>query len=92
VDDRPVPAGRNSEEVIVPGQRERQVPAPADPRSTNERMQDIRAWDDCVMRVQNAFDADPMSAQLDQPEDYCARSLGMANRTAVPESRRERRR
>lgn len=91
-DDRPVAAGRTSDEVIVPGQRERQVPAPnGDPRSRAERMQDIRAWDDCVMRVQNAFDADPMSAQLDVPEDYCARSLGMANRTAVPESRRDER-
>ena len=55
-------------------------------------MQDIRAWDQCVMRVQNAFDADPMSAQLDEPEDYCARSLGMASRTAVPDSRLDRRR
>jgi hypothetical protein len=93
VDDRPVVAGRTSDEVIVPGQRERQVQPPnGDPRSASERMQDIRAWDQCVMRVQNAFEADPMSAQLDQPEDYCARSLGMADRTAVPQSRLERRR
>lgn len=93
VQDRPVAAGRTSEEVIVPGQLERQVPAPnGDPRSTSERMQDIRAWDQCVMRVQDVFDADPMSAQLEAPEEYCARSLGMANRTSVPESRRERRR
>jgi hypothetical protein len=92
-DEGPVVAGRTSEEVIVPGQRERQVQAPnGDPRSASERMQDIRAWDQCVMRVQNAFEADPMSAQLDQPEDLCRQSLGMADRTSVPQSRLERRR
>jgi hypothetical protein len=84
-------AARNDEEVIVPGQRERQVPPPdGDPRSTSERMQDIRAWDDCVLRVQAAFERDPMRPALEEPEDYCARSLGMADRLAVPQSRLER--
>lgn len=46
--------------VVVPGVRERQVQPPnGDPRSNLERMQDIRAWDQCVMRVQNAAEADP---------------------------------
>lgn len=80
-------------DVVVPGSRERQVPAPGgDPRSNAERMQDIRAWDRCVMNVQAAGEADPMRPQLTTPEDYCSQSLGMANRTAVPQSRLERRR
>jgi len=89
--DQRVSADTAEEQVIARGQRERQVRAPnGDPRSASERMQDIRAWDQCVMRVQNAFEADPMSANLDQPEDVCARSLGMAERTSVPQSRLER--
>lgn len=84
------PAG--DENVVVPGARERQVPAPGgDPRSNAERMQDIRAWDRCVMRVQSAAEADPMRPQLETPEDYCRESLGMADRMAVPQSRLERR-
>ena len=80
------------DEVVVPGQRERQITPPGDPRSTSERMEDIRAWDRCVMTVQNAYERDPMRPQLDSPEQYCSRSLGMANRDAVPMSRQERRR
>jgi hypothetical protein len=77
--------------VVVPGQRERQIAPPnGDPRSNGERMQDIRAWDQCVMRVQSAFDSDPMRPQLTSPEEYCARSLGMSDRTAIPLSRLER--
>lgn len=83
----------DDETVVVPGVRERQVPPPnGDPRSNAERMEDIRAWDRCVMRVQAAADADPLRPQLETPEDYCRESLGMANRTAVPASRLERRR
>jgi hypothetical protein len=83
----------NSGDIVVPGIRERQVRPPAgDPRSTSERMEDIRAWDQCVMRVQSAFDSDPMSPQLETPEDYCASSLGMADRDAIPISRQERQR
>lgn len=79
--------------VVVPGVRERQVQPPnGDPRSNAERMQDIRAWDQCVMRVQGAAEADPMRPQLVTPEDYCRESLGMANRTSIPASRLERRR
>lgn len=82
----------NDEEVIVPGARERQVRSPdGDPRSNAERMEDIRAWDRCVMRVQAAGSADPLRPQLVMPEEYCRESLGMANRTAVPQSRLERR-
>ena len=84
-------AGGN--DVVVPGMRERQVPAPGgDPRSTAERMQDIAAWDRCVMRVQSAFESDPMRPQLESPEEYCRQSLGMADRDAIPISRQERRR
>lgn len=79
--------------VVVPGQRERQVTPPqGDPRSTAERMEDVRAWDRCVMRVQSAFDSDPMRPQLESPEEVCSRSLGMSGRTAIPLSRQERRR
>jgi hypothetical protein len=65
---------------------------PGDPRTSEERIRDIRAWDQCVMQVQGAFDADPMSPQLTTPEEYCAQSLGMADRTAVPVGRQQRRR
>ena len=89
---RPVAPNPQDDEVVVPGQVERQVRAPDDPRSTSERMQDINAWDRCVTHVQAAFESDPMRPQLDSPEDYCSQSLGMANRNAVPESRRSQRR
>jgi hypothetical protein len=86
-------ARRSGSDIIVPGVRERQVQPPrGDPRSTSERMEDIRAWDQCVTRVQAAFESDPMSPQLDSPEEYCSQSLGMAERDAVPLSRTERRR
>ncbi len=79
------------DEIVVPGQTERQVPAPnGDPRNIIERMEDIRAWDRCVIGEQGAFDSDPMSPRLDTPEDVCRRSLGMADRDAVPEMRRRR--
>jgi hypothetical protein len=69
-----------------------QVPPPAgDPRNNEERRADVRAWDQCVMQVQSAFDSDPMRPQLTTPEEYCSQSLGMAERMAVPVSRRQRR-
>jgi hypothetical protein len=84
---------RDAGDVVVPGVRERQVQPPqGDPRSVSERMEDIRSWDQCVTRVQAAFESDPMNPQLDSPEEYCSQSLGMANRNAVPLSREERRR
>jgi hypothetical protein len=91
--ERPVStAARDDHEVVVPGQRERQVQPPnGDPRSNAERMEDIRAWDQCVIRVQGAYDRDPMRPQLDTPEDYCRESLGMADRSSIPASRLERR-
>lgn len=80
---------RDPNEVTVPGQLERQVPPPqGDPRSTLERMEDIRAWDQCVTEVQSAAESDPLRPQLDSPEEYCRRTLGMASRLAVPDSRR----
>jgi hypothetical protein len=89
----PTPTGTASAEdddaIVVPGQREMQVrPPDGDPRSMGERMEDVRAWDQCVTSVQSAFERDPMRPQLDTPEEYCSRSLGMASRTAVPASRR----
>lgn len=76
-------------DIVVPGQVERQVPAPqGDPRTVAERMADIRAWDRCVMQVQGQASGDPMRPQLDSPEEVCREDLGMANRTAVPNSRR----
>ena len=85
---RPASSGND---IVVPGEPERQVPPPqGDPRSLGERMEDIRAWDQCVTAVQAAFESDPMRPQLETPEDYCSHSLGMASRNAVPESRRRR--
>jgi hypothetical protein len=81
------------DDIVVPGQREQQVRPPAgDPRSTSQRMEDVRAWDQCVMQVQSAFESDPMRPQLTTPEEYCRSSLGMASRLALPESRRQRQR
>ena len=78
--------------AVVRGQIERQVRPPAgDPRSTAERMQDINSWDRCVTHVQAAYERDPMRPQLQSPEEYCAQSLGMTNREAIPESRTQRR-
>lgn len=86
----PTPRRASGEdEIVVPGQVQRQVPPPSgDPRSRAERMEDIRAWDRCVTSAQAAFESDPMRPQLEQPEDLCRTSLGMASRDAVPESRR----
>jgi hypothetical protein len=79
----PPPADPNS--VVVPGAVERPVASPSgDPRSAEQRMRDIRAWDDCVLRAQAAGEADPTRPSLDQPEDVCRSRLGMASRNAVP--------
>ncbi len=85
---------RDDDEIVVPGTAvERQIAPPnGDPRNAIERMEDIRAWDQCVTHVQSAYERNPTRPQLDSPEEYCARSLGMPSRTAVPESRIERRR
>ncbi|MGQ0533902.1 MAG: hypothetical protein ACT4OF_14615 [Caulobacteraceae bacterium] len=80
----PRPASAD-DDIVVPGQGRVQVPG--DPRSNEQRMADIRAWDQCVIQVQSAFDADPMRPQLTTPEEYCRESLGMVERTAVPLSR-----
>ncbi|HCK84096.1 MAG TPA: hypothetical protein DHW63_06150, partial [Hyphomonadaceae bacterium] len=76
------------DEIVVPGQVQRQIPPPnGDPRSRAERIEDIRAWDQCVTSVQAAFESDPMRPQLQSPEEVCRTSLGMAARDGVPESR-----
>jgi len=80
------------DDIVVPGQRQTQIPPPGgDPRSNEERRADVRSWDQCVTQVQNAFDSDPMRPQLTTPEEYCAQSLGMADRGSVPVARRQRR-
>lgn len=77
-------------DLVVPGEVQRQVQPPqGDPRTVAERMADIRAWDRCVMEVQAQGESDPTRPQLDMPEDLCAGQLGMANRLAVPHSRRQ---
>ena len=84
----PPPPARDGE-LVVPGQRERPVePVAADPRTNAERMRDIRAWDDCVMRAQGSAETDPSRPQLTTPEEVCANSLRMSGRTAVPDRRR----
>lgn len=89
---QPARAQSPNDDIIVPGQVQTQVPAPAgDPRSNEERRADVRSWDQCITQVQSAFDSDPMRPQLTSPEEYCAQSLGMTDRTSVPFSRRQRR-
>ena len=80
----PAPAGAG--DIVVPGERPGPTP-PADPRTTRERMRDIRAWDRCVMRAQHATADDPMRPELETPEDICRERLGMSDRLSVPISR-----
>ncbi len=87
----PAPRRSDEDEIVIPGQSQRQIPAPdGDPRSRLERREDVRAWDRCVTDVQGAFESDPMGPQLQSPEEVCRASLGMTGRGAVPESRRQR--
>jgi hypothetical protein len=87
----PRPAAPDGD-IVVRGEYEGQVPPPeGDFRSRAQRNEDIRAWDRCVTQVQSSFESDPMRPQLDTPEEYCSRSLGMADRNAVPDSRLRRR-
>jgi hypothetical protein len=89
----PARARSPDEDIVVPGQVETQVRPPVgDPRTNEERRADVRAWDQCLMQVKSAFDSDPMSPQLTTPEEYCSQSLGMAERTAIPIARQNRRR
>jgi hypothetical protein len=81
----------DDEDIVVPGQAQEQVIAPeGDFRSRAERMEDIRSWDRCVTSVQAVYERDPMRPQLTSPEDYCAQSLGMSDRNAIPDSRMDR--
>src|SRR5262245_42697829 len=68
----PGPRASGDEEVVVSGAQQRQVPAPADPRTTEQRMADIRAWDQCVMRLQGRAE-NATEPQLDSPEEVCRR-------------------
>lgn len=80
----PSPESRPGD-VVVRGAIERPVPTPpGDPRTDAQRMQDVRAWDRCVMQAQSAADTDPTRYQADSPEELCRRNLGMADRTALP--------
>ncbi len=83
----PRPRVSNDEDVVIAGRQRQQVPAPADPRTTQQRMADIRSWDTCVLRLQGRAES-ATEPQMDSPEEVCRRTLGMANRNAVPISRR----
>lgn len=86
-------SGGSGADIVVPGQTETQARPPGgDPRSIAERREDIRAWDRCVMRAQGTLESDPTRPQLESAEEVCRRSLGMADRRAVPESRLRRER
>lgn len=88
--DRPPPPP--SGDITVPSGQTRPVTAPrGDPRTNEQRMADIRRWDNCVMRLQNEAEGSPNRPALDTPEEVCARSLGMHDRTAVPDARRDAR-
>jgi hypothetical protein len=92
VETPPPPRPRSDDDDIVVRGEYEPIPQPeGDFRSRAQRNEDIRAWDQCVTSVQSAFESDPMSPQLDTPEEYCSRSLGMADRNAMPESRIRRR-
>lgn len=70
--------------IVVPGDREPTPLPPGDPRTVDQRMTDIRAWDRCVMRAQAQMtDGQPGRLQ-DSPEEVCRRALGMADREAIP--------
>ena len=80
---------RDPNGVTVSGSVERQIAPPdGDPRSVSERTADIRAWDQCVTRAQNAAMGDPNRPDLTTPEELCRGRLGMSSRSAVPDSRR----
>lgn len=88
VETPPPPRPRSGDDDIVVRGEYEQVPQPeGDFRSRAQRNEDIRAWDQCVTVVQAAYERDPMRPQLETAEEYCRRSLGMADRTAMPESR-----
>lgn len=73
-------------DITVPSPLEEPTPQPpGDPRTTEQRMRDIRAWDRCVSRAQaQQSEARPGQAIMDSPEEICSQSLGMRDRTSVP--------
>lgn len=89
VETPPPPRPRSADDdVVVRGEYRQIQPPEGDFRSRAQRNEDIRSWDQCVTVVQAAYERDPMRPQLETAEEYCSRSLGMADRTAMPESRR----
>jgi hypothetical protein len=70
--------------IVVPGAREPTPLPPGDPRTTDQRMADIRAWDRCVMRAQAQMTEGQPGRLQDSPEEVCRRALGMADREAIP--------
>lgn len=82
----PAPAPRGDEDLTVPGGRDIPVPSGTDPRTNEQRMAHVRAWDTCVMRLQNQAEDNPTRPALNTPEDVCSRQLGMAGRMSIPDS------
>lgn len=80
------PPPQRDGDVTVPGGRELPPPGPADTRTNEERMAHIRAWDNCVMRLQNQAEDNPTRPALETPEEVCSRQLGMADRLSAPNS------
>lgn len=82
----PAPPIRQGDIAVQP---ERPAPPPGDVRTAAQRIDDIAAWDRCVLRAQSLDDnpgrANPVASS---PEEYCRQRLGMADRLAVPNSRR----
>lgn len=74
-----------SADVTVPAP-EKPLPRLADPRTPSQRMDDIRAWDKCVLAIQRRGEDEVgrVNPVAESPEEYCRRTLGMPSRTAVP--------
>lgn len=80
----PPPGSGDPEAIVVPGERDPLPTPPGDPRTTNERMADIRAWDRCILRAQaQGTDGQPGRLQ-ESPEELCRRALGMRDRESIP--------
>ncbi len=81
-DPAPPPEAGDPDDIRVPGQNEPTPLPPGDPRTGDQRMADIRAWDRCVMRAQAQMtDGQPGRLQ-ESPEELCRRALGMRDRTS----------
>jgi hypothetical protein len=76
--------------IVTTGRLEdRPVSPDGDPRNAIQRRQDARAWDRCILSVQRQMaQQEGVNPVGNSPEEYCARTLGMSSRDAVPNSRR----